>query len=123
MNAGLAKAFSKMIAQRQEQETKNNISRRGSIIGAGNKLKSLLVRWNKGVDNTKLYRDHDLINMDTPENQKKRAEEECAARHKAEQDAKLGQQYTLEELYKKILKVEKLSDIVKANNMHSKTNL
>jgi hypothetical protein len=43
MNAGLAKAFSKMIAQRQEQETKNNISRRGSIIGAGNKLKSLLV--------------------------------------------------------------------------------
>jgi hypothetical protein len=124
MNAGLAKAFSKMISQRQEQEKMSNIQRRGSIIGAGNKLKSLLIQWNKGVDNTKLYRDHDVINMDTPEMQKKREQEELELKRKAEQEASnaSGDKYTIEELYKKILKVEKLSDIVKTNNMNSRAN-
>jgi len=62
--------------------------------------------------------------MDTPEMQKKREEEEREAARKAElaaQDA-AGAQYTIEELYKKILKVEKLSDMVKVNNMNSKAN-
>jgi len=123
MNAGLAKAFSKMISQRQEQEKQSNIQRRGSVIGAGNKLRSLLVQWKKGVDNTKLYRDHDIINMDTPEMQKKREQEELEAKRKAEAAAANERdKYTLEELYKKILKVEKLSDIVRANNMNSKAN-
>ena len=124
MNAGLAKAFSKMINQRQEQDKMNNIQRRGSIIGAGNKLKSLLVQWKKGVDNTHIYRDQDVLNMDTPEMKKKREAEELAAKQKAELEAQnaSGDKYTIEELYKKILKVEKLSDIVKANNVNSRTN-
>lgn len=124
MNAGLAKAFSKMINQRQEQDKVNNIQRRGSIIGAGNKLRSLLIQWKKGVDNTQIYRDIDVINMDTPEMRKKIEAEELAAKQKAEADAlaAAGDKYTIEELYKKILKVEKLSDIVKTNNMNSKAN-
>jgi len=62
--------------------------------------------------------------MDTPEMQKKREAEELAAKQKAEADAiaAAGDKYTIEELYKKILKVEKLSDMVKANNMNSKAN-
>lgn len=124
MNAGLAKAFSKMINQRQEQDKLSNIQRRGSVIGAGNKLRSLLIQWKKGIDNTHIYREQDVLNMDTPEMQKKREEEEREAARKAElaaQDA-AGAQYTIEELYKKILKVEKLSDMVKVNNMNSKAN-
>merc|ERR1712166_210176 len=124
MNAGLAKAFSKMINQRQEQDKISNIQRRGSIIGAGNKLRALLHQWKKGVDNTCLYRVHDVINMDTPKMQKKRAQEELAAKQKADAEAlaAAGDKYTIEELYKKILKVEKLSDIVKTNNMNSRAN-
>lgn len=123
MNAGLAKAFSKMIKVRNDQDKASNIERRGTMAGAGDKLRALLVQWKKGVDNTHLYRDQDVLAMEAPEIERKRLEAEAAAKAKADEKDLLaanGMKYNIEELYKKILKVEKLSDIVKVNNTHGR---
>lgn len=120
MNAGLAKAFSKMIKVRNEQDKLSNIERRGTMAGAGDKLRALLVQWKKGIDNTHLYRDQDVLAMEAPEIERKRLEAEAAAKAKAEAASQDGMKYNIEELYKKILKVEKLSDIVKVNNTHGR---
>lgn len=93
------------------------------MAGAGDKLRALLVQWKKGVDNTHLYRDQDVLAMEAPEIERKRLEAEAAAKAKAEEKELLaanGMKYNIEELYKKILKVEKLSDIVKVNNTHGR---
>lgn len=102
----------------------NNVARRGTMKGAADKLRVLLARWRKGVDGTRLMRDADVWAMESPEDIAAKLKAEADAKAKADKDAQDAATYSIDELYRRILKVEKLSkkvrDINDLNNVNRK---
>ena len=129
MNAGLAKAFTTMIKKKQEADKEVHM-RRSTMANAESKLRAKLIGWKKDLDQRHLVdAQEDIWDRETPEEERTRlAVDEVDVKAKADADAaqaaKKGVDYTITELYKRILKVEKLSDKVKIlNNIgEKKTN-
>ena len=100
------------------------------MANAESKLRAKLIGWKKDMDQRHLVdAQEDIWDRETPEEERTRlAVDEVDVKAKADADAaqatKKGVDYTITELYKRILKVEKLSDKVKIlNNIgEKKTN-
>lgn len=118
MNVGLAKAFREMIKKRENSGVQGirDSMKRSSIIGGKDQLRAKLIQWAKGVDHERDFRggdESDIWKLEpamTPEEKAKQAHDKASAAKEAEQ---AGVDYTVHELFRRILKVEKLSEKVK----------
>lgn len=120
MNAGLAKAFSQMIAKKEQDDKSSQLIglRRSTLAGMESKLRAMLSVWRREVDKVRIGRDDGHVwELETPEEERTRlaAENEKArqAMDAAAAAKEKGMDYTITELYKRILKVEKLAEKVK----------
>lgn len=75
MNAGLAKAFSQMIAKKDTDDKSNQLVglRRKTIAGMESKLRAMLQAWRRDVDKHRIVRDDGNVwELETPEEERAR---------------------------------------------------
>lgn len=116
MNSGLAKAFRKMIASKMGM---SNLNKATVLVDGEDRLRARLAAWKRAVDEAKGYRggvDGEIWNLGAARELEK-AEKAEARRQKelakAERDTKIA--FTIKELYRRVLRVERLSEIIDGN--------
>jgi len=115
MKAEEAKLFREELNARQGQDASGLDAIQA--VGGEDILRARLAKWNSAVDEAKVIRggeENEIWNLEA----KRQAEKDEKERLKKEKEqAKLEKekqtQFTIQELYKRILRVEKLSEIVK----------
>lgn len=109
MNGITAKAFRDMVKRKQ---VGLDINKTRKAFNDSDKLRAMLAEWNRTVShNRKLRGDEgDIIKAHAIKEERDR--QTAIARAEAAAKAKKGVNYTLHELYRRILKVEKLSERV-----------
>lgn len=120
MKSGLAKAFTNMIKKKTDEARQANLQTRAKTMGVDSQLEAKLRHWNKETNARNSVNEVDnVLNMATPEDAsaKSRREAEEKAKFDADHAAEAaGLKYTLDELYKRVLKVERLSEKVRQNH-------
>jgi len=110
MNGGMAKAFRDMIKKKQGGV---DLMKRSSIIGGTDKLRTKLIAWNRTVDDVREVRGgeaNQVWNLQSLKDLEMAEKAKLEAEKAAEEAAKrAGMEYTIQELFKRILKVENLS--------------
>lgn len=79
MNAGLAKAFSQMIAKKEADDKSNQLIglRRSTLAGMESKLRAMLQTWRREVDKSRIRRDDGNVwDLETPEEERARLAQE-----------------------------------------------
>jgi hypothetical protein len=117
MKSGLAKAFTNMIKKKTEEARQANLMTRSATKGADSQLEAKLRHWNKELNTRNIMReDEHILERETPEDATAKAKREADEKAKMDADAAAeaaGLKYTLDELYKRVLKVERLSEKVR----------
>jgi len=118
MNSQLAKAFRNMIASKMGGM--NNLNKAAINIDGEDRLRARLAAWKRAVEEAQGIRggeDGEIWNIEA-EREKAKAEkaEEKRLRElaRAEKDKKIA--FTIQELYKRIMRVERLSEMVDNQN-------
>merc|ERR1712226_978776 len=118
MNSQLAKAFRNMIASKGAGM--NNLNKAAINIDGEDRLRARLAAWKRAVEEAQGIRggeDGEIWNIEA-EREKAKAEkaEEKRLRElaRAEKDKKIA--FTIQELYKRIMRVERLSEMVDNQN-------
>jgi len=119
MNSGLAKAFRSMIASKMGGQKNLNTA---LYVDGEDRLRTRLAAWQRAVDEAKNYRggeDGEIWNVEA-EVEKEKAEKAEAKRlkelAKAERDTKIA--FTVQELYKRVLRVERLSELAEEQGVN-----
>lgn len=120
MNSALAGAFRKMIAAKMGQGVKglNTVS---SLVDGDDRLRARLAAWERAVEEARGYRGNEegeIWNLEAAREAEKAAKQEAKKQKdlaKLEKDNKIT--FTIQELYKRIMRVERLSEIVEARGI------
>lgn len=116
MNSELAKAFRTMIARKLGNKDALNNNRGPSLVDNDDKLRARLAAWQRAVEEAKGYRggdDGEIWNVGDAREAEKAAKAEARRQkelEKAEKDKKIA--FTIQELYKRIMRVERLSEML-----------
>ena len=125
MKAEEAKAFSAQVQMNKTGVTEVDGLQQIQVVGGEDKLRARLAAWQRAVDEARLIRggeDGEIWNIQA----KRQAEKDEKARIKQQKEQeKLEKEkltaFTLQELYRRILRVEKLSEMVKGDILHDGT--
>merc|ERR1719379_12368 len=117
MKSGLAKAFTNMIKKKTEEQRQANLQTRAKTLGIDSQLEAKLRHWSKENRAQQMKREvESVLEMESPEDAATKAKREADEKAKLDAAAAAeaaGVKYSLDELYKRILKMEKLSEKVK----------
>lgn len=116
MNVGMAKAFRKMLKKKGD-EMQVDVEKRESIIASQDKLRARLAQWEREVNRARNQRGGEEGEIWNLEAQREAEKEEKARLIKEAEEAKIQKENaignTIQELYKRILKIEQLSNRIK----------
>jgi len=119
MTSGLAKAFRAMIAKKMGGMS--NLNKATVLVDGDDRLRARLAAWQRAVEEARGYRggaDGEIWNIGAAREAEKAAKAEAKRLKelaKAERDKKIS--YTAQELYKRILRVERLTQLVEGSGV------
>lgn len=119
MTSGLAKAFRNMIAKKMGGH--QNLNQANMLVDGDDRLRARLAAWERAVDEARGYRggdDGEIWNIGEQREAEKAAKAEAKRLKelaKAEKDSKVA--FTITELYKRIMRVERLSEMIEGSGI------
>jgi len=126
MNSGLAKAFRNMIAAKMGGGMKA-LNKASVFVDGEDRLRARLAAWQRAVEEARGYRggeEGEIWNIEAAREAEKAAKLEAKKQKelaKAEKDKKID--FTIQELYKRVMRVERLAEIIEGSGVDIKKAL